>query len=375
MVVIHYIASPFWGGGEQYIYNLSLALAQQKQTRCVFVCPTHTPDEILQRWSQLGHTYTLQPHTKNGKFSFAEAFRLARIIDKEQADVLHVHDIKDFFVCVYAKMFTRRTVRLIATRHLIAPAKNKPTWRWAYRHFDEMIFVSQMAADCFLAEKEIRNACRSIHVIHNSIPMLREKKVAGEPLRDQLGILPSLPIIFYQGRICREKGIIALLQAIAQHFSRQYAIVLAGSIDHEVQPDLEQLLHHSPLTNYLFPIGFRTDTAAIIPECRLGLLPSIVPEAASLSLLEFMAAGIPVIASNNGSQPEFATNEKEAILLPPGGQWTEWIDTINRLIANEQQARAIGLHAQLRYRTDFDYHLFTEKIYAVYEGRISHSER
>ena len=368
MVVLHYIASPFWGGGEQYVYDLSAALCAQQDVRCVFVCQPGTPAELIERWQQLGHVYSLHPETKNGKFSFIEAMKLARILRREQVDVLHMHELKDFFVCAYAKRFCIRPVRLIATRHIVGAAKNKASWRWVYRQIDTMIFVSQRAADAFLAKEPVRRSLPHTQVVSNSIRVPQTQTIR-PTLREQCHIDETLPMVLYHGRICREKGIVQLLQALAPTFNKQYAVILAGKVGDDIQDELEHVLHHSPMSGYIHPIGFRRDVANLISQCQVGVLPSIVPEAGGpLTLLEHMALGSAVVASDNGSQPEYAENGKEAILLPPN-EWTLWQKAIEELLTNRQKAQQMGEQAKQRFNRDHTYQQFTQKIRNIYANR------
>jgi glycosyltransferase involved in cell wall biosynthesis len=364
MVVLHYIASPFWGGGEQYIYDLSLTMKKIYDTHHVFICQPDTSEVLIKLWEQVGRVYCLCPRTKNGKFSLIEALRLVGIIQKEQVDIIHMHDMKDFFICTYAKIFCIRHVRLVATRHLIASAKNKVSWCWVYRHIDHMIFVSQHAADAFLQDHKVRQSFRNIHIILNSIyiPNTQNNHL---DIRTQYNIAAELPLVLYHGRICKEKGIVQLLEALAPSFTGKYAIILAGEIDKEIQHRLERIIHQSPMTGYIYTIGFQRNITNIIAQCQVGILPSIVPEAASLSLLEHMAMGSTVIASNNGSQTEYARNGKDAILLPPK-DWNIWQITLERLVNDTIFAQQLGQQAKKRFTRNFMYNTFIKKIYDIY---------
>ncbi len=364
MVVLHHIASPFWGGGEQYISDLCNALVKQHHMRFVFVCQPDTPDDLIARWQNLGTVYPLYPHTKNGKFDYCEAWHLSRIIRREHVDVLHVHNLKEYFVSVYAKILCSKPLHLIATQHLVAPAKHKRSWLWAYRHFDAFIFVSQKVADTFLCNAAVRRSCRRTAVIHNSI-FVPEMPNIEPTLRHELGITDDLPLVLYHGRICAEKGIIQLLQAIAGSFSRKYILILAGEVaeaDHEA---FEAILAHPALQGYIFHLGFRTDIASLITQCDLGVVPSIVPEAASLSLLEHMSLGTAVISSNSGAQPEFARDGKEAVILP-AGDWEKWITAIERLCADKPYRQTLGAAARKRIEQDFNYNRLVQQIYDLY---------
>jgi glycosyltransferase involved in cell wall biosynthesis len=367
MVILHYIASPFWGGGEQYICDLSINIKHRYGVDHVFVCQPNTPTEVIERWQQIGRVYCLRPQTKNGKFSWITAFKLVKIIREEQVDIVHVHELKDFFICTYAKLFSKRPIRLVATRHLIAPAKNKILWRLIYRQIDHIIFVSQCAKNAFLKHYKVRNSVRNSQIIPNSIyiPETFSKQI---DLRIEYNIPTYLPLILFHGRICKEKGIIQLLEVLSTTFKKNYAIILAGHIDDDIRSRLELLVHNSPMAGYIYPIGFQRNITNIIAQCQVGILPSIVPEAASLSLLEYMAMGSAIIASNNGSQPEYAENGEEALLLPPG-DWKEWEKSINLLINNRELAEQIGKQARERFAQDFTYDIFLERIYHVYTNR------
>ena len=363
MVVLQYIASPFWGGGEQYIHDLCATLKEQGKAEFVFICQPGSDNDLRVRFGRLGTVYTLAPQTKNGKFSYMEALRMASIIRREKIDVLHAHDRKEFFLCAYAKRLSMRPVRLVSTLHLIVEkAKNKPSWLWVYRQIDTFLFVSQKAADAFLTDPEVRQSCRSVLVVRNSIRLYEQPREALPETMPE-----ALPIVLYHGRICPEKGIIQLLQALEPGFKGHYTITLAGEVAEESRDVLEELMHRSRLKGFLRYIGFRKDCGALIAQCRIGVLPSLVQEAASLALLEHMAMGSAVIASNNGSQPEFVTNGKEAVLLPPG-QWDEWEEAIEHLTSDETEAIRMGQEARKRYEKEFEYTKFVDTIYAVYKG-------
>lgn len=368
MVVLHYIASPFWGGGEQYVYDLSAALCEQYGVRCVFVCQPGTPADLIERWQQIGHVYCLHPQTKNGKFSYIEAIKLARILRREEVDVMHMHELKDFFICAYAKLFCLRSIRLVATRHIIGAAKNKASWRWVYRQIDAMIFTSRLTADTFLVHPAVQRSLAHTYIVHNSICTPKAETIR-PTLREQCGIAETMPLVLYHGRICREKGIVQLLQSMAPTFNKRYAVILAGVVNEDIREDLEQVLHHSPMSGYIYPIGFRRDIANLVAQCQIGVLPSIVQEAGGpLTLMEHMALGSPVVASDNGSQPEYAENGKEAILLPPG-EWKRWQEAIEQLLSDEKKAQQLGEQAKQRFNRDHTYYQFTQKIMDIYANR------
>jgi glycosyltransferase involved in cell wall biosynthesis len=63
-------------------------------------------------------------------------------------------------------------------------------------------------------------------------------------------------------------------------------------------------------------LGFRDDIPSLLAAADIFCMPSL-SEALGYSLLEAMAAGIPVVASEVGGIPEVITNAKEGLLVPP----------------------------------------------------------
>ena len=92
---------------------------------------------------------------------------------------------------------------------------------------------------------------------------------------------------------------------------RRVQIVIAG--DGPAQEQLERLAGNLGVTDRVRFIGFREDVADLLAACDLVVLPSL-REGLSISLLEAMAAGKPIIATNIGSQREVASHAEMARL-------------------------------------------------------------
>lgn len=52
-------------------------------------------------------------------------------------------------------------------------------------------------------------------------------------------------------------------------------------------------------------------------ECDFGVMPSVRPEVFGVSNLLFLAAGRPIVATNNGAQTEYLRDGVDSILVPP----------------------------------------------------------
>ena len=366
MTIIQYLASPFWGGGEQFVYSLAKQLVERYHHTLIFICQPNTDKRVQERFRAIGQTITLKPTTKNGKFSFQTAYQLSQIIDKNNAHVLHVHEMKDYFVCAYAKILCHKNLRLIGTVHIIRPAKNKSSWRWAYRQFDKITFVSNLAKDTFLFSLKNTKNNISTQVIHNSIASSSVLSSSTD-IYSRYRVTPKDVIILYHGRVCAEKGILQLLPHLRDLMHLPIQIFIAG-FGNETDIDyIQRLSAEVPFKGKVHYIGFQYDMSPFLVHADIGLVPSIVPEAGGpLALLEHLQAGNPVISSDNGSQPEYITHGEEGFLCKPM-DYAHWKDYIQQLVEDDALRAEMAIKARQRFQKAFSYTLLLNKIVALYE--------
>ena len=139
------------------------------------------------------------------------------------------------------------------------------------------------------------------------------------PVRRELGIDRNAPLISVVSRLNPGKGIEYFLQAVvtvAQRFpAARFLIVGASYFDPSYKPSLEKLAREMNLGRHVIFTGERNDVAKLLLETDLAVLPSL-SEGLSNSLLEAMAAGLPVVATNVGGNPEIVENGKTGFLVP-----------------------------------------------------------
>lgn len=135
--------------------------------------------------------------------------------------------------------------------------------------------------------------------------------------------IPALDLsssVFRVGMIARmntpSKNHRAFLQA-ATSVSRKFPgteFILAG--DGPLRPELEAEARTLGLGARVRFLGDRRDIPAIMASMNVSVLPS-ASESLSNAILESMAAGVPVVASSVGGNPELVANDR-GILIPPG---------------------------------------------------------
>lgn len=170
--------------------------------------------------------------------------------------------------------------------------------------------------------------------------------------------------ILFMGRLCKEKGIGELLQ-IMPELKKQFPGVhlYLGGIweDGELKA---QAGKHKDIITY---VGWLTgkEKENYFRQCDIFVMPSYF-EGQSVSILEAMAYGCAVAASNTGGIPFMVTDNRTGLLVTPkeAGALKEGLF---RLLADKELCRRLGEAARQRAEEGFDIEKNMKKLISVYE--------
>lgn len=178
------------------------------------------------------------------------------------------------------------------------------------------------------------------------------------------------------GRITPLKGHLFFLRAahevIKVRPSTHFLII--GNIDNEerqvYQQQLFDFVHRNNLEKNIHFLGFKKNIEDYLNILDLFVLPSILPEALGLVVLEAMACGKPVIATNNGGQKELIQVNKTGFLVAPHDVAT-LSKLILALVQHKVTAKKMGSMGLQRVRQTFTVAVNVskiEKVYATFGG-------
>jgi glycosyltransferase involved in cell wall biosynthesis len=154
----------------------------------------------------------------------------------------------------------------------------------------------------------------------------------------------------------------ALARAAVQVPALQALVVGDGPLRSEAEAEAQRL----GLTGRVVFLGVRKD----VPELLSGLdavLFSSVREGFSLTMLEAMAAGVPVIATEVGGTPELITHGRTGLLVPPG-QPEQLAEALVGLLLDPAGAAAIQEAARKSVEERFSLSSMVEAHAQIYEG-------
>ena len=254
-----------------------------------------------------------------GLRAIKECLRLASYLKQNRIDIVHAYNF-------YANVFALPAARMVRVPVVLASIRDTGENLTARQRAVNKIF-------CRMADRVIVNAeaikrtlvaegyrPERITVIPNGIvcPPLRSDQ--DHLLHREFGLSTNDVLIGVVSRIARGKGLQYLLEAAPDVIARipqaKFLIIGDNSFNPEYREELKRQTINLGLQDRVIFTGFRLDVPNILSSLALSVLPSL-NEGLSNSLLESMAAAVPVVATNVGGNPEVVVDGVTGLLVPP----------------------------------------------------------
>lgn len=204
-----------------------------------------------------------------------------------------------------------------------------------------------------------------IITVHNGIDIKRF--VEAKPIeKSRINLSDEDFVVFFSGRLTKEKGILELIQAIKEIKTIPHLkLIIAGASfygkDTSVHPYLKELIKESEdIKDQVIFTGFidYKEMPSFLKIANIIVVPSMWEEPFGLTVLEAMAAGVPLITTKSGGIPEVC--EGAAILLNRDNIVKQLADAIIHLYKNPKEAKTLREKAQMR-SWNFNKDIFSKK--------------
>jgi glycosyltransferase involved in cell wall biosynthesis len=300
------------------------------------------------------HTYSA-----NGSFyhyrSIMNQLRFARDMRARNMDVVHSYGWYPSIFAIPPSWLARSSAIITSVRDAgayMTPAKIralKVTCRLA-----DCVLANSMAGRTWLIEQGINET--KIEVIPNGIriPPSAERENRGR-IRNEFGIAAGTPVCACLGRVVSGKGIDFYLRAarilVDQGRDVRFLMIGAMSAERNYKSEMELLARELNLDGKVVFTGQRQDISEILRDVDVVVHPSLT-EGLSNVILEAMAAGLPVVATTAGGNPELVEHGRTGLLVPPASA-AELALAIACLLDNPAMGRAFGERARQRVMDEF----------------------
>jgi len=312
--------------------------------------------------------------------------RIARQVKQAAYDVVHAHHYTCF--CYGALSKLRRGVPLVFTEHgRFYP--DLPSWKRRVftalfsRQAEHVTAVSAGVRQSLLKVERFRR--RDIEVLYNGIDVERFTRASQRPreeLRERCGLPIDAEIIGTVGRLDTIKNHSLLLHALSMLRKQSCPSLLAIVGGGPERARLEDLARHLGLEDHVLFLGQRQNTEEIFASLDVFCLSSL-SEGTPMTLLEAMAARVPIVSTGVGGIPEILDTEQEAVLIkgtPPdcrdlrnatdSDYVTEFSEALKRVLRDADLRDRLASKALLRVRRDFSLDTICQRYLEIF-GRVA----
>ena len=360
MRILQINSSQNWGGGEVHVFLLCNELAHRGYP----VTLAARPGSIIINKFRAANLPVLECSLR-GAVDFNSAKQLAVYCAQNQINILHAHLARDYWIARMVKIINP-DIHLIFTRHLTRPIKADFLHKWLFKEVDKLIVVSEAVKRSLVGQNLL--PLNKIAKIYNGIDTERFKNAIPTGLRCTLGIDPQIRLIGIVGEVSPHKGQEILIRSFPLVIAKDPNInlIIIGSDFKEGKyiEDLKVLAQSLGVRDRVFFLGFREDIPNLIKDLDILVLAS-KNESFGLTIVEGMAAGIPVIVTNTGGVSEIVIDNETGLLVEPN-QPVALANAILYLLANPQLAKKLGQAGQKRATDYFSLNLMVEKTIEVY---------
>lgn len=364
MKILQISSAQAFGGGERHLADLSNSLAARGH-EVHAVVRFNSP--LLRDLKIPGENVTTL--SLRNALDARSASALAKLVAARKIEIVHAHMARDYPLAAYA---VRRNpgARLIVTRHVLFPLNR--LHKVTLAHVSRLIAVSHAVARELQAQALI--APEKITVIQNGIDLKRTADARSRFDRAEFCRRWDLPLesslVGSIGTFTVLKGHEDFLQAAAtlRDSTPSAFFIVSGTesaATKQYRQRLERLIQQLGLTNRVRLLGRMDDISELY--CALEVFVSAShSESFGLAIVEAMAAGAAVVATDTEGAKEILRDGSTGILVPIGGIG-QISRTISELLAHPEKREEITANALADVRQRFSLERMveeTEKIYS-----------
>ena len=350
------------GGVASYSRALLPALAEPFEV----VVAAHGDGPLKDLAEGLGMRYVHLRHLRRPIHPLRDVLAVGevlRLIRRHRPHIVHAHSSKAGIVGRLAAYRAGVPVRIF-TVHGWSFAAYTPPASWLFGAADRLMCPSTSMIVC--PADAVRTAglrartCRADRsiVIPNAVDVAacRRARHSAHTAR-----------IVSVGRLAFPKTFSTLLRALAAVEPGMFRAAIAG--DGPQRHELEGEIAALGLTNAVQLLGTRADVADVLADSDLFVLSSR-SECLPMSVIEAMAAGLPVVASAVGGVPELVEQGRTGMLVPPDDP-ALLADAIARLIGDAGLRRRMGEAGRARAEALFDLDRFRRAHFDLYARELA----
>ncbi|MFZ5830720.1 MAG: glycosyltransferase [Planctomycetota bacterium] len=355
------------GGAE--VLAARLARELRSRFRFTFACL----DELGPMGRELrDEGFTVEVLERRPGIDFDCMRRLMKWWQREGVELVHAHQYTPFFYAAAARRF-RSGPPILFTEHgrwfPDLPNRKRMIFnRLMLRRSDRVVGVGESVRRALVRNEGLPS--RRVGVIYNGVDAAAFAR-NGHPaalVRAECGVAPDDFVVIQVARLDHLKDHVTAIRTIERLSKRcpQARLILVG--DGPEQARIEAEIAERRVSANVRLMGLRSDVARLLHAADAFLLTSI-SEGIPVTVIEAMAAGLPVVSTNVGGVGEIVVDGRTGFLAPSGGD-AALATALERLAADGALRRELGASGRQRAQTVFSQQEMHQAYAACYEEML-----
>lgn len=253
--------------------------------------------------------------------NFKAQKEIKKIIEEGNYDILSCHTpLSSFFTRLVTKEFSGKVMYMAHGFHFFkgAPLINNTVYKWmeeiAARYTDTLITINredyEAASKFHLKSGGQVKLIPGVGIDLNEIQSCRKDK---NEIRELLGLPQDAFVLLSVGELNKNKNHLFVMQSLTEEFHKNSLLhyVIAGK--GPLEDTYKAFIKENHLESQVHLLGYRTDIRSLLYGMDLFLSPSF-REGLPVSVLEAMATGVPVLASNVRGNRDLIVSNQNGLL-------------------------------------------------------------
>jgi len=309
---------------------------------------------------------------------------LAGLIEGNGYALVHCHTpVGGALARLAARRARRRGTHVLYTAHgfhffrgssLLSWLTYYPMERWLSRYTDCLITINEEDYAVAAGRSFPAGRVERVHGVGVDLAAFQPPSEARKrELKERLGYRDSEFLLFYAAEFNRNKNQQLLLRALAllQPSHPSARLLLAG--DGPLLAECRELADRLGVGEKVRFLGYRRDVDAIVPACDLAVASSY-REGLPVNVMEAMACGLPVVATDNRGHRELVQPNLNGWIVPADDP-RRLAEAVASLIENEVQRRRMGAVGAVLVRERYSLESVLSEQVRIYSAYMEEEDR
>lgn len=297
-------------------------------------------------------------------FDIKAAWKLNRLCKRLGIELIHTQFLRENYIAILSRIFNPK-VKVMYTNHFVIPNN------CMQRIFNKVLtpFEANIIAVCNKGKEMLianGNKASIINVIFNGVDTNYWKQPETSTMREEFGIGEDEFVMLCASRFAHDKGhkyLINSLVELKKITDNKFKCVLAG--DGPLLDEIKEQTSKLGLNENVIFTGFRKDMKNLFNGSDI-YINSSSHEALSFLIIEALASGLPVIATNMGGNADIVNAQTNCGIMVEYNEPVEMANAIKKLKEDKTLRQNFSSNALKSAKEIFNLDKVIDKTYNLY---------